>query len=188
MLSLTQAAQEVRPRRQRRVRALAGIVSLILGAAVIGAIAVPGARAAARPHSAPAKGTIIALSGLGQSFGATPSGSGFQFVSHTASENVTSRSIRVEVTGTVLIGASDSGTLVGGELAVCGKKGGKTVNGGVVAPSFTTTTDGEYFAVSASGVLSNLSAGAWKFGLCINGPASGTEFNTAAGTVLLVEG
>ena len=71
---------------------------------------------------------------------------------------------------------------------MCGKKGGKTVNGGVVAPSFTTTTDGEYFAVSASGVLSNLSAGAWKFGLCINGPASGTEFNTAAGTVLLVEG
>ena len=119
-----------------------------------------------------------------------PSVSGYYFVSPFVTKTITAKSTKIVITGTIDLGSSVINELATGYLSVCAQHApsGTLRAAGRVEPEIYTSVPSEFYAQSASGVITNLSPGKYRFGLCMEGRSSNLETGYSSGTVMLIAG
>ena len=183
----------------RRAAAAGSFSGAILAAGAIALVQVPAAGAAVHSAKPPAKGTIISVSNIPvptaiagpiQHVRRVPAISGYHFVSPFVTKTITAKSTKVVITGTVDLGSSATNTLATGYLSVCAQHApsGTLRSAGRVEPEISTSVPGEFLAQSASGALTGLSRGKYRFGLCMAARSSTLETGYSSGTVMLIAG
>ena len=183
----------------RRAAAAGSFSGAILAAGAIALVQVPAAGAAVRSAKPPAKGTIISVSNIPiptviagpiQHVRRVPAISGYHFVSPFVTKTITAKSTKVVITGTIDIGSSATTVLATGLLSVCAQHApsGALRWSGRVEPEISTTAANEFIAQSASGVLTRLSPGKYRFGLCMASRSADLETGLSSGTVMLIAG
>jgi hypothetical protein len=182
----------------RRAAATGSLSGAILAAAAIALVAMPAAGAAVHPAAAPVKGTILSVTNIPspvltagplQPARRLPSAS-YSFVSHVVTKTIPSKSTQVVITGSVDIGSSVLNELATGALSVCAQRApsGNLRPAVRVEPEIVTTIGDEFFAQSTSGVLTGLSHGKYRFGLCMANRSSNVVIGFSTGTVMLIAG
>jgi len=183
----------------RRAAAAGSFSGAILAAGAIALVQVPAAGAAVHSAKPPAKGTIISVSNIPipkvvlgpiQRPRHVPAVTGYQFVSPVVTQRIGAKSTKVVITGTIDIGSSATNVLAIGLLSVCAQHAPSGVlrSAGRVEPEINTTAANEFIAQSASGVLTRLSPGKYRFGLCMASRSADLETGLSSGTVLLIAG
>jgi hypothetical protein len=165
------------------------LAGAFLAASAFGLAQVP---AAAGAQSAVASGTIISVTTVPQDNGfiQTRSSSTYEFVSKQRVLFVGARTTTIVISGSIDLGSKAIGTPVSGDLSVCGQRmsGGPVAHAGRVFPELVISRANEYDDEGISGKLNGLSAGRYRFGLCMEHWTANTLFGDSAGTVMEIAG
>jgi hypothetical protein len=168
------------------------LAGAFLAASVFALAQTPAAGAAARAQPAVASGTIISVTTVPQDNGfiQTRSSSTYEFVSKQRVLFVGARTTTVVISGSIDLGSKAIRTPVSGDLSVCGQRmsGGPVAHAGRVFPELVTSRVNEFDDEGISGKLNGLSAGRYRFGLCMEHWTASTLFGDSAGTVMEIAG